>query len=234
MKNYQTLITDAKKGNAAAVLELRKEIEKAICTNHDGKMKGINSLSTACTINPQCAKNAAVKGSICSKCFAMKYAGMRKALKEKLERNVKLLTAAVLPSESLPLVNSLYFRFEAFGDLMSAAQAVNYFNIAKKNKSTRFALWTKNPHFIDKAIKEYGIKKPANLNIIFSSLFINAAVDPETIRNKYPFIDKVFTVYDAAAIEERKININCGARSCANCLKCYKKNNIVIISEKLK
>ena len=75
-----------------------------------------------------------------------------------------------------------------------------------------------------------GYKKPENLNIIISSLFINKQLN---ISN-YNFADKVFTVYDKKTATDRNININCGARDCSTCLKCYTKNDIKVINELLK
>lgn len=197
--------------------------------NHTGKMQGMASLSTSVCKNERCAKNAQVKGSICEKCFA---ARMAKTYGETFQKpyieNTRILTSEILPMEKLPLINRLYFRFEAFGDLNNEIQVINYFNICKKNPGVNFALWTKNPDFIEKAIAA-GHKKPKNLNIILSSLFVN--VERE---NNYDFVDKVFTVYDKETIKEKDIAINCGAKSCLNCLKCYKKNKVTVINEMLK
>lgn len=41
---------------------------------HSGKMSGIPSISTSVLCNRNCAENAAVKGSICEKCYARGYA----------------------------------------------------------------------------------------------------------------------------------------------------------------
>lgn len=215
----------------AEIIAIASDLQKAITRNHSGKMEGIQSLSTSVLLNPQCKKNAEIENSVCSHCYASKYAEMRKALSGKLASNTELLTADVLPLEALPVITCLYFRFEAFGDLMNAVQVVNYFNIAKKNPAVNFALWTKNPQFIAEAIKN-GAEKPDNLNIVYSSLFLNEPA--EAITKKYSFIDKVFTVYDPATIEAENIEINCGSLHCMNCLKCYLKNDITVINEKLK
>lgn len=196
--------------------------------NHTAKMAGMASLSTSVCDNARCAKNAQVKGSICEKCFAAKQMKVFTSMEKPLHENTKILTGSILPVEILPIINRLYFRFEAFGDLNNSIQVINYFNICKKNPGVNFALWTKNPDFIADAIAQ-GHEKPENLNIILSSLFIN-----KERKHNYSFIDKVFTVYDEKTIENENININCGARSCINCLKCYTKNNETIINEKLK
>lgn len=197
-------------------------------TKHSGKMAGMVSLSTAVTTNDRCAKNAMVPGSICEKCFAAKqmkfYPGMEKPMVE----NQRILTTSILPMEKLPIINNLYFRFEAFGDLNNDIQVINYFNICKKNPGVKFALWTKNPDLIQLAINQ-GHEKPQNLNIILSSLFINI----ERVHS-YAFVDKVFTVYDPQYIRSQGVDINCGAKNCFSCGLCYEKNNVKIINEKLK
>ena len=197
-------------------------------TKHNGKMQGMVSISTSVTTNERCAKNAKIKGSICEKCFASKQMKVFPSLEAPLVKNQEILTSSVLPMEKLPMINVLYFRFEAFGDLNNATQVINYFNICKKNPCVKFALWTKNPDYIETAINN-GHEKPNNLIIVLSSLFINK--ERET---KYDFVDKIFTVYDKEYIEKNNIQINCGANNCFSCGLCYNKNNVKLINEKLK
>lgn len=197
-------------------------------TRHNGKMAGMVSLSTSVTTNERCAKNAQVKGSICEKCFAAKQINVFKTMEKPLVENQRILTESIIDFDLLPYINNLYFRFEAFGDLNNATQVKNYFNICYKNPGVKFALWTKNPDFIAQAIAD-GYEKPNNLNIVLSSLFINVQR-----KNPFPFVDKIFTVYDKQHIDENNIEINCGARNCLACGLCYNKNNIDIINEKLK
>ena len=197
-------------------------------TKHNGKMAGMVSISTAVTTNARCAKNAQIKGSICEKCFAAKQMKIFPSMEKPMVENQRILTSEILPEEKLPSINSLYFRFEAFGDLNNATQVINYFNMCEKNPRVKFALWTKNPDYIAEAIA-LGHRKPENLNIVLSSLFIN-----KERKHKFDFVDKVFTVYDPQHIEEHKTDINCGARNCFSCGLCYEKNDITHIREKLK
>ncbi len=197
-------------------------------TKHSGKMEGMVSISTSVTTNERCAKNAQIKGSICEKCFAAKQMRVFPTMEKPMVENQRILTSEVLPLDVLPIINNIYFRFEAFGDLNNATQVKNYFNICYKNPGVKFALWTKNPDYIAQAISD-GYEKPENLNIILSSLFIN-----KERKNPFPFVDKVFTVYDPNFIEENGIEINCGARNCFSCCLCYNKNNVSVINEKLK
>ena len=189
-----------------------------------GKMEGMMSLSTSCRTNPFCIKHAAVKGSICEKCYAQIQMKRYTNMSPCFERNAEVLTDSVIPVEYLPVINAAYFRLESFGDLINTTQVVNYFNLCKKNPRTSFALWTKNPQLIAPVANE----KPDNLQIVLSSIMINQIVD-----NKYPFVDKIFTVYDKETIDRDHVNINCGARKCLECLKCYTKGETVI-NEKLK
>ena len=197
-------------------------------TNHSGKMAGMVSISTSVTTNERCAKNAQIDGSICQKCFAAKQMKVFPTMEKPMIENQRILTSEILPAEKLPTINNLYFRFEAFGDLNNATQVKNYFNICYKNPKVKFALWAKNPDYIDQAIKE-GYAKPENLNIVLSSLFIN-----KERPNPFPFVDKVFTVYDREHIEQNGVDINCGPRNCFACGLCYEKNGVSVINEKLK
>ena len=76
------------------------------------------------------------------------------------------------------------------------------------------------------------IKKPSNLIVIYSSPVLNKAVNVDVLKAVYPFIDKVFTVYDKE--HAGSVNINCGSNHCLSCLKCYKKRTTDVINERLK
>jgi hypothetical protein len=197
-------------------------------TKHTGKMAGMASISTSVTTNARCAKNAQIKGSICELCYAAKQMKFYPSMEKPMVENQRILTSEILPAEKLPRINNIYFRFESFGDLNNATQVKNYFNICYKNPRVKFALWTKNPDYIAAAIRD-GYEKPENLNIVLSSLFVN-----QQRKTRYPFIDKVFTVYDPDHIEQNGIEINCGAKNCFSCGLCYEKNGVSVINEKLK
>ena len=204
--------------------------------SHTAKMDGFYSLSTACTINPLCIERAKIQKSICSKCYSMSMnkKTMYSKMRAKLERNAEILTSGILNDDEMPRLMSPcgLFRFEAFGDLINEIQVVNYFRIASANPKMPCALWTKNPWIIERSMKEYGIKKPANLQILASSYMMNECMTE--FLDKYDFIDKLFTVYDKKTIETENIKINCGGRKCAECRKCYGKNKCQFINEKLK
>lgn len=196
-----------------------------LTTKHTGKMVNIWSLSTSTLKNPNCERNAKIKGSVCEHCYARRQMKTYKQMSPCYERNAEILTSELLDYEQLPTVPVIYFRFESFGDLINWVQCANYFRIAKKNPQTKFCLFTKNPAIVKGTI-ESGERKPDNIIIIQSSLFLNKAAKPA---NEY--IDKIFTVYNDCD----GVNINCGARNCFECHRCYDKcDNVEYINEKLK
>lgn len=206
----------------ASLKAFEKETGLHFTLNHTGKMDGMVSISTSVKENKNCQSRAKVENSICSKCFAAAMINRYPALEKCLSENTRILTSEIIPVEKWPLLNVAFFRFESFGDLNNETQVHNYFNLCKRNPHVRFALWTKNPFFIYAAIKA-GNAKPENLIIIASSPMINDVCD--AYLKAYPFIDKIFTVYDKETA--KTVNINCGARHCLSCLRCYTKTDSV-------
>ena len=187
---------------------------------HTGKMSGMQSLSTSCLCNKNCLNRVGNANLVCSHCYAQRQMKMYKNLEKCLKKNTEILTTRLLTDEEIPLINAAFFRFESFGDLNNETQAVNYFRICKRNKHVKFALWTKNPWIIAETINN-GESKPHNLQIVYSSPYLDKC---DNKLNKYPFIDKIFTVYTKEYIKANNIEINCGARSCLSCHKCYVKS----------
>ena len=200
---------------------------------HSGKMETMWSLSTSVRLNKGCRERAKDKKSICSHCYADHMMDMYSDLEKCVARNTEVLNNVIIPVEEWPEIKKPFFRFEAFGDLSSVTQVINYFNCCRKSPNCRFALWTKAPGFIAMAIKK-GYAKPENLNIGVSSYYLNT----EAATDRFPFVDFIFTVYDMKTALEKNININCGAKRCATCHKCYNAmdngNGPMIINEMLK
>ena len=213
--------------------EIKKLLDAAMCKNHGGKMAGIMSLSTSPLMNMHCIERMKSGAAVCSHCFSARMQGRYNTLRAKLIRNTFFLTSCDIPSEAVPVINANIFRFEAFGDLVNTLQVKNYFTIAAANPGTMFALWTKNPWIIADAMSEYGISKPDNINIILSSTLLNMSADVAAVAAKYDFVDKVFTVFDKDHAGD--VEINCGARCCNTCRRCYTKTDgIELINELLK
>ena len=201
-------------------------------TNHDGKMKGINSIGTSCANNPHCIKRRENGDSVCSHCYAATYMKMRKSLQEHLAENANILTSRLMNEREIPVTNANVFRFESFGDLYNATHLANYVLICERNPYTRFALWTKNTWILDELFNKNGIKKPDNLSIVVSSPLMNKQIELD--REKFWFVDHVFTVYDKKFIEENNVDVNCGARNCLGCQLCYNRDTDFYVREKLK
>lgn len=198
-------------------------------TEHSGKMTGMISLSSSPLANPLCMARSKCADLICSKCFSLAMNKRFKELKAMLLRNTEALTREIIPVKEWPLLNAMAFRLESFGDVSTEVQVMNYFNFARRNPKVTFAVWTKNAHIYREAI-DAGFRKPRNLILIVSSPVINERAEMP------PFADKVFTVYDKSYAAEHNVPINCGARSCLACMRCYRKgkNSETIINELLK
>lgn len=232
--NIKTIIEKIKARQPLTDAEKMAYINYSI-TTHNGKMTGIPSISTSCLCNAHCIARSKNPDLICHYCYAMTYTDFRKTLREKLMVNTIFYTTYDIPKTAVPLINTLYFRFESFGDLVNETQVKNYFTITRVNKNVNCALWTKNPWIIDQALKD-GVKKPSNMKIIYSIEKKNTVITMELfkeIKSRYPFIDAIFTVHDKKSIDENGININCGGKSCMECgFNCYRKScRIRLINE---
>ena len=208
-----------------------KEFEKAtgikFNKNMSGKMEGITCLSTSNLCNKFCAARKNDPNSICSKCFADGTCKRYAALNKNMAINTEVLTTRLFEIDELPVINAMIFRFESFGDLNNALQCMNYFRLCKRNPGVRFALWTKNPNFVQQAI-DAGESKPENLVILLSSHIIGKRCDT----SRWSFVDKTFTVYRKDQMDESQIN--CGSRDCMTCQRCYRKDSETEIREYLK
>lgn len=213
----------------------RSEFAKMISIHGNGtKLEDFRSLSTSPLLNPLCVGRHGNKMLICASCYSYTYNKMRKGLREKLARNTAILSSGIIPYELIPVINDRYFRIESFGDLQNVIQAINYLNFICKNPETSFGWWTKNPAFIRSALAELGIEKPSNVQVIFSACGLNVEISIETVQKAFPFVDKVFTVFDSDYIDKHDIAINCGDRKCAECLNCYKCGGNAQVREKRK
>ena len=219
-----------KRERFTTIKDFFKKWEVHITAQMTGKMEGFMSLSTSPLCNPLCMARRTVEGSICSKCYSCAMHKQYSALAKCLAKNTEVLTTTLIPVEEWPLINAHAFRLEAFGDVSNETQVRNYFNFARRNRRTLFAVWTKN-YGVYHSVIESGAKKPNNLILIISSPMINQEADLSLC----PYSDKVFTVYDKEYAEKNNVVINCGARSCLSCMQCYSRTGSpTIINELLK
>jgi len=194
-----------------------------------GKMAGIPSISTSVLCNPICNARRANGDSICAHCFAAATLSRYSKANEHAERNAAILTSRILDKSILPVFGNVRFvRIESFGDVANVTQAVNYAHIAQVNPGVIFGWWSKNIWLIEKAFDSIG-GKPENIILIESSEKVNVEKEPSS-----PYVDKVFTVYDKKFIKENAVEINCGARSCVSCQRCYTKGTETRVHEILK
>lgn len=200
-----------------------------ISTLH-GKMLKVRAISTYAGQNPSCLALMKCKDNVCSHCYAYKQveSGFYPNQRECLERNGRALSGKLL--KIVPNLSKLQyhevFRFESHGDVINETHARNYIRIAKANPTIKFAAFTKRPLVWKTAIDKEG--KPDNLNLVYSSPQLNKAVT--NIREKFPFFDVVFTVYEKGVDIGNNVPCSCGPESCNKCRFCYtKKGNVAEI-----
>lgn len=212
----------------------RRLVSGAICRAHRDKMLGMWSLSTSSLCNHNCKRQSKLKTWICSHCFsnAMQNSKRCAHLKDKLTRNTLLLAYYDIPAEAMPKIKKDIFRLESFGDLINETQFRNYLKLVKANPQTRFTIWTKLPLIMRSVFKTE--EKPENLTIIYSSPLVNDTRTIADVQELFPFVDKIFTVYDKDYTKDHHIAINCGAKCCNTCRICYNKNDIKEVKESLK
>lgn len=190
----------------------------------------MGSLSTSPLCNARCIARSTCAGLVCSKCYSISMQAQYTNLSNVLKTNSAALTKQVIPVADWPILNYAIFRIESFGDVSTVKQVQNYFNLALRNPRTIFAAWTKNVDLYRKAVK-LGARKPKNFILIESSPMLN---DERKIRPG-DIVDKVFTVYDKPYLAAHpEIEINCGARNCLKCQRCYRKGGATHIREVLK
>lgn len=236
MKKTIIEIIEKIKNNEPLTSEEKKEYILYSITDHDkkGKMSGFRSISTSSLDNVNCNNRSKCESCICSKCYARQQLKRFKTLQEKTHVNTLFYTNYDLTAKDVPFINDNVFRFESLGELAEnekgKQQLKNYYTIARKNRHCLFVLWTKQYMHI---AKWHGLKKPGNFRIIASQYGIDG-INAYTIYKKYPFVDKVFSVFTKAFAAENTIDINCHGK-CIECMKCYKKTDkTIFINEYLK
>ena len=207
-----------------------KAFKEIFISNPTGKMTGIPTITTSMMCNPICAERSKDPESVCSHCYASRGLKIYKAAREHYKDNTEILFSHELLPHEMPILNAKIVRFESHGDLVNTTHAKNYIRIAYANPWATIAIWTKNAAIMNIAIKELG--KPDNLICVLSSDRLNI---PTEEYKRFPWVNKVFTVYDKSYIDKHSVNINCGAKSCMSCRKCYTKDDPdFFINEKLK
>ena len=194
------------------------------------KMDGIPAISTNSKLNTLCNKLCMNVNNVCNKCYARKGINKYHALERKLTFNHIILTHCKLCADDIP-VDWIYRqskhglgRFQSHGELNNEIELNNYMTIAEAVSGIHWSLYTKNIVLL----KKYREKHVTPNNVSFgysiakvnpSEKYINYCV------NYYGYnlhvIDFVFAVYTGKYAKENNIVINCGAKHCGTCSKCY-------------
>ena len=197
-----------------------------------GKMTGMPAITTSMLCNAHCQKLSNIIGTVCEKCYTMKYLKSRPAVEKCYAENTDLLTSSIIPIKQLPFINASMCRLETFGDIVNTTHLQNYVNLIKKNNHCMFSLFTKNYTVVFDYFKTH--KQPKNLSIVISSLIINEPFELEFLPD-YLINVKIFTVYSKPFAKDNNVAINCGKNHCVDCRRCYTKNkNPIYVSEILK
>lgn len=205
-------------------------------TNHskDSKMEGIQSISTACTMNPICIARMKIGLAVCAHCFSEALLKIRKPLLAHLISNTEILTTRLLTMEEAALVpiTSIIGRIESFGDVQNVTQAINFIRIIKAHPHQNFGIWSKNINIWAQAFEKEG--KPKNCTYVHSSLYLDT---PDFILPRFrKWVDHVFTVWNKKTYDKlwRGHPSECAGIKCMTCLKCYKKGGQYYINERLR
>lgn len=229
-----SILTTAAKLNMVAYFQI---VSCIWIVNHNAnKLQGISSVSSSVHDNCFCKARQALVNCICAFCYAYNQQSYQTGLKEHNILNGIILRNTLIPVKafkSLPILFPV-LRIESFGDVANVTQARNYIRIIKAFPGKRCAIWSKNKEIWKRAFEIEG--KPKNCTYVHSSSELNK---PDYIdKEKYTFVDHVFTVYTKAYIKKNNIVINCGGKKCIKCIaekkNCYFRNTEFYINEQKK
>lgn len=222
----------------ATIADKSARLTVSACT---GKMAGQASISTTLYLCKGCMARRLVKGSVCEYCYAarMPYLSALKAY----ARNTAILDRAELSQDVISdavkgirrKAKAGMCRYLTHGDLSSYNCLINLAAIAAAAPDIRFSLMTKERAYLVRYAQECAAglrKKPANLKLVYSSLFVNNCQTEPLERG---LVDEVFTVYESAVdIPAGADHCHCGPGSCAHCGQCYAGNSARLVGEILR
>lgn len=218
--------------------QYRKLISCLWIVNHTAnKLEGICSISSSVFDNLFCKCRMKLKDCICKYCYAHNQQSYQTGLKEHNIINGLILRNILIPVKFFKFLIIVfpYLRIESFGDVANVTQARNYIRIIKAFPEKRCAIWSKNIVVWEKAFQFEG--KPNNTTYVHSSRELNKVDNID--RNRFSFVDHIFTVYTKSYATKNNIVINCGGRKCLECImkrkNCYyrlsKNNDTYFINE---
>lgn len=198
-------------------------------TKHEGKLTGLQSISTSEMMNPFCRRMNASANSqcVCTHCYGFALEKCRPSLRTKLAKNYAVLSTRRFAEIEEPETELV--RISSFGEIINWRHAESVMNYVMRHPATTFAWWTKRADILSAVMP---VEKPANCTFVYSSPTISVESDP---RDRYPeLFDHVFTVYSKKYIKQNKVDINCGAKSCNACRLCYRHDTPFFVREVLK
>ena len=192
---------------------------KVTVSKMTGKLKGIAGINTNPLSNTFCQKMQKTE-TICKDCYSCSMLrGIRKNCEPAWERNSVALSTRLLEGKEIPVIGHAFARFHAHGELINEIHFQNFIKIARANKHCKFAFFTKRTNLVTSLTR-----LPANVTMVYS----NPSVDKVMVNIPKGF-HKTFNV-----VTEESEKINCGARSCITCQKCFKRTGAKVLIEKLK
>ena len=199
-------------------------MDKVKVSKMTGKLKGLDAINTSPLDNDFCQAMAKNPDNICSKCYSIRMLnGFRKNCRPSWKGNGELLSSSGLTEKQLPNIKTELCRFSAHGEIINRTHALNLFEIARANPTVIFGFFTKRPLLVPTD------ETPENVVMIFSSTKVNEMADLPV------GFDKVFSVFTEDFAQKNNITINCGAKSCDTCRRCYNKSNgITFVNEIIK
>ena len=164
------------------------------------------------------AKLRAVKGSVCSGCYALKgnytrYPAIKAAQYYRLQ---SLKDPQWIPAMVTQIKRQKFFRWHDAGDLQSVQHLKNIMDVCKLTPGTKHWLPTREVKYtrlMDPAIV------PTNLKITISDHMI----DQEAHMKSWPFTSGVTTADDATCPAPKQLDKN-GQPHCKDCRACWDKD----------
>lgn len=213
-----------------------------VSTGLGGKMKGVWAISTISLCNTFCLARMKDPDLVCNQCYVSRSLRIDGILQ--YTQNMYVLGRGLLPTEWIPVLKPSavekhpIVRLESMGDLMNAVQATNYLRIADVNAASgfKFALWTKNPAVLARAIDAHG-GKPENLSTVWSMSRVNKMDDH--LERWLKYFDHCFVVVRTEEDRQKFLKdrsfypCQCGPRSCIMCRKCYMRGVSVVTAVEL-
>lgn len=216
------------KANVKLIKESKGMTDKLQCIDHLSVSTVNNDF---CTKMRTCGKDN--DKTICRYCYAVKaerYNGKNDTIGYKYIG--ELLSSRILTKKELQknaMTTNILLRINKIGELINMCHLINVMNVAKINKHSKIALFTKRADLIIEYKKLN--KVPKNVVLIYSNPIIDGTVTNKTIIDNF---DKIFNVI-STGLERVNCNDKASKSSkCILCQKCYKKAGVKDIFEALR